>query len=212
MSSFQERQKCLFNQLKDAEEQYSFSKTNKADDSPNHGEVDKQTYRRLKREMKQFRGKESIFKRPGAKIQDVLKHRKVPEFQKNPQKWKYYSLADVTPDQMSESTNRATALALMKRLEEEEASNNKMDCDSDEFVFKKPIFQVSSTIKRMTAMPDNDDAKVVFKSSRVVMPEYVVGVTKKKDSKKVIRKSTESTETEKKNELKLNHLYENDDE
>lgn len=208
MSSFQERQKSLFNQLKDAEDQCSFSKSNKVVDPPNYGEVDRQQYRKLKREMKQFRGKESIFKRPEAKLRECLRAKTIPNHIKNPQKYVYYSLADVTPDQMSEATNTATAFALIKKLEEQEAAKTEMDHDADEFVFKKPIFQVSSTVKK--APPPSDD-KVVFKSRKVVMPEYVVGMSKKKEKKPVRKELQDSVDIEKKADLKLNHLYDDDE-
>lgn len=208
MSSFSDRQKNLFNQLKDAEEQYSFSKTNKATDPQDYSVIDKQTYRRIKKEMKQFRGKESIFKRNEANIRECLRARSVPNHAKNPEKWVYYSLADVTPDQMSESTNRATALALMQKLQEEKsAANTDMECnDQDSFIFKKPIFQVSAIIKK----PPSEIEKVIFKSSKVIMPEYVVGVSKKKEKKNSILKCDQKDNIDKKMNLKLNHLYEDE--
>ncbi|KAJ0178198.1 hypothetical protein K1T71_006021 [Dendrolimus kikuchii] len=205
-----QRQKNLFNHLKDAEEQYSFSKTNKATDPQDYSAIDKQTYRRIKKEMKQFRGKESIFKRNEANIRECLRARCVPDHAKNPQKWVYYSLADVTPDQMSESTNTATAFALIKKLEEEkESANTEMECNSENaIIFKKPTFQVSSVIKK----PPSQIEKVIFKSSKVIMPEYVVGVSKKKEKKIPIKKSDQKDNTDRKLNLKLNHLYENEDE
>ncbi|XP_072947570.1 uncharacterized protein [Epargyreus clarus] len=210
MSSFHERQKSLFKHLKVAEEQCGFSKTNKAEDPPaqGYGEIDKQTYRKLKQRMKQFRGRESIFKRPEAKLQDCLRAKTKPGFIVNPQNWTYYSLADVTPEQMSDATNTATALALMQELEErEEAHKMVQEVDTDETgaTFKKPMFQVSKTIKPKPVT----DKQIVFKRDKLVMPEYVVGVSQKKEKKKLLVKK-DNTET-KKPELKLNHLYEEED-
>lgn len=158
--------------------------------------------------MKQFRGKESIFKRPEAKLRDCLRAKTIPDHIQNPQKYVYYSLADVTPDQMSEATNTATAFALIKKLEEQEAAKTEMDHDSDENIFKKPTFQVSSTLKKTSSQPDE---KVVFKSRKVVMPEYVVGMSKKKEKKLLQKGPIKSVDTEKKANLKLNHLYEEED-
>ncbi|XP_013190587.2 uncharacterized protein LOC106134980 [Amyelois transitella] len=212
MSSFHERQKNLFNLLKDAEEQHSFSKTNKVTDAPDYGVIDRRTYKRLKHEMKQFRGKESIFKKQDANIRECLRARTVPDHVKNPKKYVYYSLADVTPDQMSDATNTATALALIRQMEEQEAEKSKMDHDDDgDTVFKKPTFRVSSAVKKLSPIQDE---KRVFKNNKIIMPEYVVGVSQKKEKKnKAIRSSQEGAETkEKQAELKLNHLYDDDEE
>ncbi|XP_026762613.1 uncharacterized protein LOC113521308 [Galleria mellonella] len=211
MSSFHERQKNLFNHLKDAEDQHGFTKSNKTT-PPNYNEIDKKTYRKLKHEMKQFRGKESIYKRQDANIRECLRAKSVPDYIKNPKKWVYYSLADVTPEQMSDATNTATALALIQKLEEDE---NKIDkeCDKEkaEVVFKKPTFHSSSTVKKILK---SEDEKAVYKSNKIVMPEYIVGVTRKKEKKENLIKSTSlvKTDNEKKIELKLNHLYEDDEE
>lgn len=204
MSSFHERQKCLFDQLKDAEEQCSFSKTNKAPREQDYGAIDKYTYRKLKHEMKQFRGRESIYKRHDANIRECLRAKTIPDHIKNPQKYDYYSLADVTPEQMSDSTNTSTALSFIREMEDREAANSNMECERDETgLFKKPTFQVSRTVKR----EPKPDEKVVFKSNKIVMPEYVVGVTKKKEKKiKIVKNESDNTET-KKIGLKLNHLY-----
>lgn len=208
MSSYHERQKSLFNTLKEAEAQYSFSKSNKVNDAPCYGgEVDKRTYRKLKHEMKQFRGKESIFKRPEASIKDCLRAKTIPDYIKNPKRWVYYSLEDVTQDQMSEKTNTATALALMQKLEQETVKPD-MEIDSDDALFKKPIFQVSSTVKKPVSVPDE---KTVFKNNKIIMPEYVVGQKvpkKEKKARKLPKKSTDSDA--KKASLVLNHLFEDD--
>ncbi|XP_073947157.1 uncharacterized protein [Choristoneura fumiferana] len=89
-------------------------------------------------------------------------------YMKNPQRYKYYSLSDVTQEQMSDSRTTATAHAFIRELEEREAEKSRMeqDCEGPEdFVFKKPIFH---------------SPKAVFKSSKVLMPEYVVGRTQAK--------------------------------
>lgn len=208
MSSFDDRQKNLFNHLKDAEDQYSFSKTNKATNVQDYGTIDKQTYRRIKKEMKQFRGKESIFKKSDANIRECLRAKRIPDHVKNPQRWVYYSLADVTSDQMSESTNTATALALMQKLEERQTPNPVMKCDTDDStVFKKPTFHVSSIIKKKPT----ENQKITFKSTKVIMPEYVVGVSRKKEKKSSLMNCEQNDVNQKKLNLKLNHLYELDE-
>ncbi|KAM3966351.1 uncharacterized protein ACR2FA_012660 [Aphomia sociella] len=213
MSSFQERQKNLFDQLKDAEDQHGFSKSNKATPPPQYNnEIDKRTYRKLKQEMKQFRGKESIYKKKEANIRECLRAKSVPDYIKNPKKWVYYTLSDVTPEQMSDATNTATALALIQKLEEDDNKTN-MECNEEntDAIFKKPTFHSSSTVKKILK---TEDEKAIFKGNKVVMPEYIVGVSQKKDKKdRIIRRpSQDTTDIEKKKELKLNHLYEDDEE
>ncbi|XP_075978806.1 uncharacterized protein LOC142978314 [Anticarsia gemmatalis] len=211
MSSFHERQKSLFNQLKEAEEQCSFSKTNKKTEPDDYGSIDRRTYRKLKHEMKQFRGKDSIYKRPTANIRECLKSKTIPDHIKNPDKWVYYSLEDVTQEQMSDATNTATALALIREMEDKATEQSKMECDYDDTgVFKKPKFHVSSAIKK--APPPSTEEKPVFKSSKVVMPEYVVGKTKKTTEKKAAPLVKKCKNCEKNAELKLDHLFEEEDE
>ncbi|CAB3220083.1 unnamed protein product [Arctia plantaginis] len=209
MSSFHERQKSLFNQLKDAEEQCGFSKTNKKTQADDYGSIDRRTYRKLKHEMKQFRGRESIFKRAEANIRECLRAKTIPDHIKNPNKWVYYSLADVTQEQMSDATNTATALALIREMEDK-ATQPEMECDFDETgVFKKPSFRISSTIKKAPLASVDD--KVVFKSNKVVMPEYVVGVTKKVEKKNTSLIKKVPKKCEKNAELKLDHLFEEEE-
>ncbi|XP_068618564.1 uncharacterized protein [Battus philenor] len=208
MSTFTERQKSLFNQLKDAEDQYSFSKSNKASSDTDYGVIDRRTYKKLKYEMKQFRGKESIFKRPEANLRECLRAKTVPDYIKNPKKWVYYSLSDVTPDQMSDATNTATALALIREMEERDVEKQNVDEEMKDDVFKKPVFKISKSLKMK---PKQEEEKPVFKGNKIVMPEYVVGVSHKKEKKNtVIRKSKDSL-NETKTVLKLNHLFEVED-
>lgn len=209
MSSFHERQKSLFNQLKDAEEQCGFSKTNKKTEPDDYGSIDRRTYRKLKHEMKQFRGRESIYKRAEANIRECLRAKTIPDHIKNPNKWVYYSLADVTQEQMSDATNTATALALIREMEDK-AAQPEMECDFDESgAFKKPAFRISSTIKKVPQTSEGD--KVVFKSNKVVMPEYVIGLTKKVEKKNTPLIKKIPKKCEKNAELKLDHLFEEEE-
>ncbi|KAJ2943706.1 hypothetical protein O0L34_g16819 [Tuta absoluta] len=208
MSSFHEKKKALFEQLKQAEDQISFCKNNKASPEQDFSTLDRHTYRKIKHEMKQFRGRESIYKRKEANMQQCLRRRTIPDHMKNPQKWQYYSLSDVTQDQMSDSTNTATALAFIREMEKRE-EQAKMEPEFDDTgVFKKPTFQASKTLKKVE---NPQEEKAVFKSNKIVMPEYVVGLsTKKKDKKPkplIKDRGSASTSNEKKAELKLNHLF-----
>lgn len=209
MSTFSERQKSLFNELKIAEDQFNFSKSNKASVDTDYGVIERKVYRKLKHEMKQFRGKESIFKRPEAKLRECLRARTTPDFIKNPQRWVYYSLSDVTPEQMSDATNTATALALIREMEEREASKQSIDEADETSVFKKPVFKIS---KSLEVKPVKEEQKPTFKGNKIIMPEYVVGVSNKKEKKtKIVKEICENPDRIKKAELKLNHLFEMDD-
>ncbi|CAH2217198.1 jg2780 [Pararge aegeria aegeria] len=73
-------------------------------------------------------------------------------------------------------------------------------------VFKKPTFNVSKTIKKLP----EEQKKPIFESNRIIMPEYVVGMSKKKINKIQIKNKNIKDNGEVKKELKLNHLYELD--
>ncbi|CAH2091017.1 unnamed protein product [Euphydryas editha] len=210
MTSFHERQKNLFEHLKDAEEQYSFCKSNKVTSIPDYV-IDKQTYRKVKHVMKEFRGRESIFKREEAKIRDCLRSKTIPDYIKNPRKWTYYSLSDVTAEQMSDQTNIQTALTFIREMEEKAnnniAENNEMIIDETGAVFKKPTFNVSKTIKQ--TQPEKPQP--VIKSNKIIMPEYVIGISGKRQNANKNNKEVKSNKETKQVQLKLNHLYENED-
>ncbi|GBP18970.1 Protein TSSC4 [Eumeta japonica] len=203
MSSFIERQKNLFDHLKEAERKHK-GLISEERTSSDYGTIDRQTYRRVKCEMKRFRGKESIYKRPEATLRECLRSRAIPDHIKNPHKWTYYSLADVTPDQMSEATNTATALAFLKEMEERELAKIKMDIDETDVEFKKPTFHVSKMIKKEHI----DNHGIMFKNNKVIMPEYVVGASQKKKKIQRIKEEKNDNMEEIKNVgPKLEHLY-----
>ncbi|CAG9088440.1 hypothetical protein JYU34_021057 [Plutella xylostella] len=210
MSSFHERQKSLFQTLEAAEEQYSFSKTNKAETPNDYGVIDRRTYKKIKHDMKQFRNRESIFKRPEASLRQCLRPKTVPDHIKNPKGYVYYSLADVTSDQMSDASNTSTALALIREMEDRQANEIKMEEDSaDDAVFKKPTFCISARVKK--EQPEEEE-KIVFKSNKMIMPEYVVGAAQKKIKKeRLVKEPKNSADKIKNAELKLQHLYEEED-
>lgn len=145
---------------------------------------------------RQFRGKESIFKRP----QDpIRKHymRTIPDFKKNPHKWTKYSLADVKDDDMSDKSNTKAALSFLNELKSRTNNDEGIDEEvgSKKIVFKKVLRKAS---------PGNVDSQSTFRSSKVVMPEYVVGQKVEKDKK------TPKAARNKGAELKLDHLFEDE--
>ncbi|XP_044737655.1 protein TSSC4 [Chrysoperla carnea] len=157
-----------------------------------------------KKYTKSFRGKESIFKRPEAPINRCLLPRKVPDFKINPQKWKKYTLDDVTPEDLSNRQNTASALTFLRELEERKKIETIEDDITDDTEFK-PTFKTSAIISD-TKTTAADEDKPLFKSSVLVMPEYTVGQRKKPS-----KKHKSKTNKEDRKELKLDHLLEYDE-
>ncbi|KAJ8981077.1 hypothetical protein NQ317_007214 [Molorchus minor] len=149
--------------------------------------------------------RKAFFKKPQNPIPKNYINR-IPDFKKNPHKWTKYSLDDVKEDDMSDKGNTRAALSFLKELEDRKSTN--MECDDDgnddlptKITFKRYTYPVS--IKKEDNK-DEDISKPSFRSSKVVMPEYVVGQKAKKDKK------NNSTKTTTGKELKLDHLYEED--
>lgn len=235
-ADFANRQKLLFDKLSDAEQECSKNKmvTESTDIDmeiikPNQYQISRkdQNYRI---EMKRFRGKESIFKQPEGPAPRAV-NRSVPDFHKNPHKWKKYSLDDVSNDDMTEESNTRAALSFLKELKarksiEKVRESEKMDIDESdlnkgnemkilfktkkrkipvEIEFKKPESN-TSTVSNVSII-ENDD-KPVFRSSKIIMPEYVVGQKKKKKDKK----ERQPVKIDRSRQLKLDHLEELDEE
>uniref|UniRef100_A0A6P7FP52 U5 small nuclear ribonucleoprotein TSSC4 n=1 Tax=Diabrotica virgifera virgifera TaxID=50390 RepID=A0A6P7FP52_DIAVI len=151
---------------------------------------------------RRLRGKESIFKKPQNPVsKNYMK--KIPDFKKNPHKWTRYSLEDVNDEDMSDRSNTKTALSFLEELKERKISEVPSD-DSEKDQPQKIVFKKQ---RRHESNPsetkeDPDSLKATFRSSKVVMPEYVVGQKLKKDKKK--------KRVEKGRELKLDHLLEDE--
>lgn len=183
--------------------------------------------RRRRPPFKQFRGKESIFKRPEmpAPRRAMARH-SVPDHQRNPHKYTKYSLGDVSSQDMSDRTNTAAALSFLQELK-----SRKDQMDSDELpnageLPKSIIFKSSrpkgerrttslGSVSTVTAMDTSEEAdRPSFRSSKVVMPEYVVG--QKKASKKKLnptsKASDEATKKTRTKEISLGHLMDEEDE
>ncbi|XP_015597894.1 protein TSSC4 [Cephus cinctus] len=188
--------------------------------------------RKRKTETKQFRGKESLFKRPGAPAPRV-NLRSIPDHHKNPHKWTKYSLDDVSNEDMTEHSNAQAAFSFLRELrarkEMEEDREEQMDIDhsirSKEKVafktrkdrppieFKRPK-EHESEVHGAPVIVEQEDC-VTFQSSKIIMPEYVVGQKRIKQT----RKKDKTPETlgiektlQKPKPLKLDHLEELDEE
>uniref|UniRef100_A0A6V7HV73 U5 small nuclear ribonucleoprotein TSSC4 n=1 Tax=Bracon brevicornis TaxID=1563983 RepID=A0A6V7HV73_9HYME len=207
-SSFAGRQKDLFEKLSQAEKA-----CNKDQPSTDYPDVEQLRCRRQpppgkrrRTETRQFKGQESIFKRPDLPS-PFLKKNTIPDYVKNPHKWAKYSLEDVSEDDMSDKKNTETALAFLNELRArrlKEAEGNEMDVDDNpstsKVSFKKPM---STRVLRTMAVEDKEE-KPVFRGSKIVLPEYVIG---QKVQKKV-KKERSVGKVDKSKELKLQHLEE----
>ncbi|XP_076750689.1 uncharacterized protein LOC143423317 [Xylocopa sonorina] len=234
-TAFANRQKLLFDKLSDAEQECSKNKivTEPTDVGMDVDEINQSCILRAgqkrKIEMRRFRGKESIFKRPEGPAPRAL-NRSVPDFHKNPHKWKKYSLDDVSKDDMTEESNRRAALSFLKELKARKSGkkleeSQKMDVDESGSVErdqKEVIFRskkAKTPIEIKFRKPDNtenvdnvvvieNDEKPIFRNSKVIMPEYVVGQKQKKKNKR----EKHFVKVDKLKQLKLGHLEEPDEE
>ncbi|XP_055383570.1 uncharacterized protein LOC129613495 [Condylostylus longicornis] len=164
-------------------------------------------------------GRESIFKKPELPIQKCLKPRTDPDYKVNPHKWTKYSLEDAD---ISDKANTSAAFAFLKEIEKrkemQEYEIKKTEDDKNELNSndsqEKIVFNKTATLKRSIRSKDDevDDVETQtpkFKSSKFVMPEYVIGQKNTKKKKNLIDKS--NTNKGKVKELKLSHLSEYDD-
>uniref|UniRef100_A0A1B6JV77 U5 small nuclear ribonucleoprotein TSSC4 n=1 Tax=Homalodisca liturata TaxID=320908 RepID=A0A1B6JV77_9HEMI len=200
-TEFLSRQKSVFEKLdavvKDSEknlEKQNFKRPVISEDI--------RTHKRLRHDTRQFRGQESIFKRPEAPPPARFKNN-TPDYQRHPQKWTKYTLSDVSQEDMSEKSNTAAAMSFLRELKaKKEMESMEVDSEVKQITFKKPSKHLEPIVSS-SAQYDSPS----FRSSKVVMPEYVVG--EKKASKRNSAKPKEKTEKSK--EIKLDHLNEDDE-
>lgn len=196
-TNFNDRQKNLFDQLKRAED------TNKNRIITNETPMDVTTLKNQSnkrkrsetKETKYLQGRESIFKRPEQPLSKCLPRRHVPDFKKNPHKWTKYSLDDVSSEDTSERGNTNAALSFLREIEERKKSQLE-DMNEDDNV--KPRFNTSVMVKNKKNT--EDDEKLSFRGTKIVMPEYIVGQKKKSAKKNVTAKNESKT---KQKEIKL---------
>lgn len=229
-AAFANRQKLLFDHLSVAESKCNVKHDrSEGDDSMEMDENDESPIsnndRKRKRETKKFRGKESIFKRPEGPAPRT-NVRNIPDYHKNPHKWIKYSLEDVSSEDMSECSNTQAAMSFLRELKahkiKEAEDQEKMDVDSSESDLKDSTETQFKTNKRASTSQiifkkpqtkDEDDSeaavtKLVYKNSKIIMPEYVVG----QKPKKISKRNRPVVEVDRSKELRLNHLHESDDE
>ncbi|XP_016904289.1 U5 small nuclear ribonucleoprotein TSSC4 isoform X1 [Apis cerana] len=234
-TAFANRQKLLFDKLSDAEQECNKNKiVNEPMDMDSN--IEQSNYFQILKagrqsQTRRFRGKESIFKRPEGPAPRAL-NRSIPDFHKNPHKWKKYSLDDVSNDDMTEESNTRAALSFLKELKarrslEKLKQSEKMDINESDLVnksqmkiifkskkkkisteigFKKPENNTNN-IDNIPIIIENND-KPVFKNSKLIMPEYVVGQKRKTK----VKKEKCVAKVDRSKQLKLDHLEELDEE
>lgn len=165
--------------------------------------------KRLRQDTRQFRGKESIFKRPEAPPPARFL-RNVPDYRRNPQKWTKYTLSDVSQDDMSDQSNTAAAMSFLRELKaKKEFEQMDIDSESKAITFKKPSSFRSNSVPNNNL--DNKDKYETpsFRSSKLIMPEYVIG--EKKTPKRSTSTSKPAGPKTSLKEIKLDHLVEDDE-
>ncbi|XP_071447271.1 U5 small nuclear ribonucleoprotein TSSC4 [Hetaerina americana] len=220
-SAFSNRQKDIFGQLVDAEKETTEKQRDnkvvymKNDDE--HPVMDIDISKPPRRQCKKFRGKESIFKVPD--VPPLFKPTAIPDFKRNPHKWVRYDLGDVSQDDMSEQANRSAAMSFFHELDERKKRQNEDDDNFGEcpkpITFRDP--KKSSSIllekEKLITKVDEEEGKPHFRSSKLIMPEYIVGEKKPKKKMKREVKAGSSDETKKSQSgtVKLGHLVDDDE-
>lgn len=222
-AAFANRQRLLFDQLSIAE-----NKCNKHNES--EAETVKRVEKRLissdvrrqKKETKRFLGKESIFKRPEGPAPRA-NIRTIPDYHRNPHKWVRYSLEDVSPEDMTGRNNTQAAMSFLRELKarrkkEVGECEEEMDvepCNSSAqdptevwFKSKKSSSQIKfrKLQKKETADIAELNEKSIFKSSKTILPEYVIG------PKRTPKQNRPVVKVDRSKELRLDHLQEPDEE
>lgn len=231
-AAFANRQRLLFDQLSIAESQcnkHDKSETDEVEIVEREKRPAPSDDRRQKRETKRFRGKESIFKRPEGPAPRAS-FRNIPDYHRNPHKWVKYTLDDVSNEDMTERSNTQAAMSFLRELkarrkkEEIDEYGEEMDVDpcgsdtrtetrfkskkrasSSQITFKKP--QIKEIADDIAVVAETDE-KPVFRSSKIILPEYVIG----QKPKRTCKQNRPVVKVDRSKELRLDHLQEPDEE
>lgn len=207
---FKDRQKKVFDQLLVLENNRNSVSNKNVIEENNDSKWDR---RAQKSATRHFRGKESIFKKPQNPAPKNYINR-IPDFKKNPHKWTKYSLEDVQ-DITDESNKRSAMdflreLANRKKLEQGYTKEEKLQELPTKIVFNKHLKISEKSVKETTkesskeqsgSVTENKTIQKSFNSSKLVMPEYVIGQKPIRQNKNIKR-----SKAEKGKELKLDHL------
>ncbi|CAO1439913.1 unnamed protein product [Diamesa tonsa] len=154
--------------------------------------------------IEKYKNRDSLFKRPDLPITKCLKSRRTPEYEKNPHGWKHYSLSDVDT---SDHANTSAAFSFLREIEDRKYSQERMDEGSSD---GKIVFKRSTKLRAITGEVSSDTSGTCKKiqSTKIVMPEYVVGQKIQKEKKP---RPSNTKKVDKSKELKLQHLMEEED-
>lgn len=198
---FAARQKSIFEQLNVAELNRFDEHKSKTPEPARAEEASFISAKTQKSLTSQFRGQKSIFKTPAIPLRKSLASSRIPDYCVNPHKWTRYSLEDVKNEDMSERSNTTAALSFLKEIERRKDKGDVKKADIE----KKIVFQKSVIVQNK--LDDAQEAeKMRFRSSKVIMPEYIVGQKIKNEKKKRSTKSKGPTRL-----LKLDHLMDEDE-
>ncbi|OXU22386.1 hypothetical protein TSAR_005078 [Trichomalopsis sarcophagae] len=227
--SFIDRQKQLNQQLLKIER--DLNKHNNHRDSNVPKLEDLCTISRNRNKIKGFRGRQSIFKRPeGPAPKTNL--RPIADYRRNPTKWTYYNLDNVSD--ISDESNREAAFAFLNDLRERreaesrkqnkikeklkhqqaimDVETNEVNSQEDDEMETEERFNVDDSGKGSISFkkPQKkaepiEQAKPEFRGNKVVMPEYTFG-TRKVQKKKNPTQRNKSEKIDKNKEMRLDHL------
>lgn len=226
-NTFLDRQKQLNQQLLKIER--DLNKHNNHRDSNVPKLEDLCIVSRNRNKIKGYRGRQSIFKRPeGPAPKTNL--RPIADYRRNPTKWTYYNLDNVSD--ISDESNREAAFAFLNDLKNRrEAESRKQNKIKDKLKNQQAIMDVEMTgvnleedemeteerfvvndsgkgsisfKKPQKKKEPTEQAKPEFRGNKVIMPEYTFGT--KKVQKKNLKKRINSEKIDKNKEMKLDHL------
>jgi hypothetical protein len=222
---FADRQKSIFDRLTVEEKNWNERQEDSGDCSQDNNALSARNTvpsRKRRFEMKQYRGKESIFKKPFASP-TCFKNKNIPDYHRNPHKWTKYSLGDVSQEDMSDERNTTAAVSFLKEMEERKRHEEMQVDDStpNQIIFKQPVnkskivSQHGTSLSMSSGMTGGENAtdegaKSCFRSSKLIMPEYIVGMTKKKDKKKHEKLNHFPRNESIASKIKLQHLTDED--
>ena len=176
--------------------------------------------------LQRYRCRESIYKSPEGPGPRLTRNT-VPDYHSNPHKWTKYSLEDVQNEQMSERSNSEAAFAFLRELKaRKQRERCSRETEDQPMEFEETSSSSSRKSKFTTLIPfrkslDSDkndernavvverDDRPVFRNSKIVMPEYVVGQKQERKVKRIKKSNTEKIDRSK--QLKLAHLEEIDE-
>ncbi|XP_059470029.1 U5 small nuclear ribonucleoprotein TSSC4 isoform X2 [Neocloeon triangulifer] len=203
---FNSRNRSVFDQLNSLSPSVRTSTSVSVDDFP------ERSHRRRSHETRHLRGQESLFKRPDPPPPRWHGGQRIADHQKNPHKWTRYSLGDVSSEDMSDRTNTSTALSflneLRKRREQKEEDEMETDEPTQQVQFKRPARKQGAAKEAREASPEGKPEGPIFRGSKRVMPEYIVGQRSGQSSRRGDRKSQADGKSKK---LKLDHLMMEDE-